>query len=271
MNIQDYISSGIIQAYVLGLASEEERTEFERLAALHPELQQARDAFEKSLEQHAMDNGVTPPQKVKARFLEAIRDFSRTTTSSNPPNIITMENEKLPVRKSGGSARFLLAASVILLIVLGWLAFRSNQQNSELQAANNALKQKFDSTDNLLNQLVEEQKAAKKSSINVVNMVGTQPSTKSSANVFWDSTSQSVYMVVKNMPKLPSDKQYQLWALINGKPKDLGVFDINEEKFIIKMNNTQKADAFAISIEKKGGSPTPHMDQIQSMGKTKTQ
>lgn len=271
MNIQEYISSGIIQAYVLGLASEEERLGFEKLAAIHPELQQAREAFEMSLEQHAMANGVTPPQQVKDRFLEAIRDSSRSTSSLNPSKIITMENEKVPVRKVAGTLRFIVAASVILLLVLGWLAYRANEQNKELQARNAELKHQSDSTENLLNQIAAEKEALKKSTINVVKMEGTHPSSKSSANVFWDSTSQSVYMVVKNMPKLPNDKQYQLWALIDGKPKDLGVFDINDEKFIIKMNNTQKADAFAISIEQKGGSPTPHMDQIQSMGKLKTQ
>ncbi|MBS1563478.1 MAG: anti-sigma factor, partial [Bacteroidetes bacterium] len=62
MNIQEYISSGIIQAYVLGLATEEERREFEKLAAISPELQQAREAFELSLEQHAMANGRPAPR-----------------------------------------------------------------------------------------------------------------------------------------------------------------------------------------------------------------
>jgi len=42
------------------------------------------------------------------------------------------------------------------------------------------------------------------------------------------------------MPKLPNDKQYQLWALIDGKPKDLGVFDVSDQKFILKMKNTRK-------------------------------
>jgi anti-sigma-K factor RskA len=271
VNIQEYISSGIIQAYVLGLASEEERREFEKLAAIHPELQQAREAFEISLEQHAMDNGVKPPQQVKDRFLEAIRESSRSKPSLNPSKIITMENEKVPLRRAGGS-RYAAAAAIIIAIGLGWFAYSSHQQNEQLRVANEELKHKSDSAENLLNQVAIEKDALKKSTINVVKMEGTHPSaSKSSANVFWDSTSQSVYMVVKNMPRLPNDKQYQLWALIDGKPKDLGVFDINDEKFIIKMNNTQKADAFAISIEQKGGSPTPHMDQIQSMGKLKAQ
>ena len=138
-----------------------------------------------------------------------------------------------------------------------------------MQAANDVLKAKADSASNVLTTIVAEIDAARKHNVTVVNMVGTKIAPKSSANVFWDSTSQSVYMVVKNMPKLPSDKQYQLWALINGKPKDLGVFDVSDEKFIIKMNGTQKADAFAITIEQKGGSPTPNLDKLESSGSTK--
>jgi anti-sigma-K factor RskA len=99
-------------------------------------------------------------------------------------------------------------------------------------------------------------------------MVGTTVAPKSSANVYWDSASSNVYLVVKNMPKLPNDKQYQLWALIDNKPKDLGVFDATDSKVILQMKNTQKAQAFAITIEQKGGSPSPDLQKLQSMGKT---
>jgi anti-sigma-K factor RskA len=69
------------------------------------------------------------------------------------------------------------------------------------------------------------------------------------------------------MPELPSDAQYQLWALIDGKPADLGVFNTPKDKVFLKMKNTQKADAFAITIEKKGGSVSPTLVKMQSYGK----
>ena len=99
-------------------------------------------------------------------------------------------------------------------------------------------------------------------------MVGTQVAPTSSANIYWDSASSNVYLIVKNMPKLPSVQQYQLWALIDNKPKDLGVFDATDQNVILKMKNTQKAQAFAITIEKQGGSPSPDLQKLQSMGKT---
>jgi len=72
------------------------------------------------------------------------------------------------------------------------------------------------------------------------------------------------------MPKLPSDKQYQLWALIGSSPVDLGLFDLPESNnVILKMKNTQKADAFAITIENRGNTGGPDLGQLQSMGKAK--
>ena len=178
-----------------------------------------------------------------------------------------MENSKSPVG-SAGWLRFVAAASVVLLVGTVVLYYQTSQQNKDLANTNDRLKEKLDTTQNILNRIVEEQKVVSDPNVTVVNMVGTHVAPKSSANIYWDSTSSNVFLVVRNMPKLPSDQQYQLWALIDGKPKDLGVFDAADEKVILKMKNTQKAQAFAITIEKKGGSPSPTLQKMQSLGKT---
>jgi hypothetical protein len=180
-----------------------------------------------------------------------------------------MQNENK--KGSSGFQRFLAAAVVLLVIGLIWVIYQgreSRAQNEELLRTNTALKEKLNSTDSVLQQIIAETKVVKDPNNIVVNMVGTKSAPQSSANVYWDSTKNDVYLVVKNMPALPNDKQYQLWALIDGKPKDLGVFDATNDKVILKMKNTQKAQAFAITIEQKGGSPSPTLDKMQSMGKT---
>jgi anti-sigma-K factor RskA len=254
----------------MGLANESERTEFEQLCTQYPELVAARRDFEEKLEKYASEQAEIPPAGVKVKVLEAIGNTnSRPVTSSISPKIINnMENAQSPVRGSGGW-RFLAAASIILLIVLTWFTYQSHTQNAELRNSNAALKERLDTTQNILNKIVEEQKSVLKDpNVTVVNMVGTQVAPKSSANIYWDSTSSNVFLIVKNMPKLPSDQQYQLWALIDNKPKDLGVFDATDDKVILKMKNTQKAQAFAITIEQKGGSPSPTLKKMQSLGKT---
>lgn len=272
MNIQEYIESGIIETYVLGLASPSESAEFERLCAEYPELVAARKKFEDGLEKHASTHAVQPPVGVKVKVLEAIGDTAssgaRAHVSSNPPNIVTMQNETK--KGSSGWLRFVAAASVVLLIGLAWFSYQFYTQNAELQKSNTALQDKLNSTQGTLDKILDEtREAVKNPNTTVVNMVGTKIAPKSSANIYWDSANSSVYLVVKNMPQLPNDKQYQLWALIDGKPKDLGVFDATDDKVILKMNNTKQAQAFAITIEKKGGSPSPTLDSMQSMGKTR--
>jgi anti-sigma-K factor RskA len=261
VNVEEYISSGIIEKYVMGLATGPERTEFEQACAQYPELVAAREAFEKEIERFALENAQLPPVGVKVRFLEGIED---------QPKIITMENAKSPSR-SAGWLRFVAAASVLLLIAAAWYAYQSRSKNQELVNSNTVLKTQLDSTHQILQQILDETRIVKDPNVTVVNMVGTRVAPKSSANVYWDSASTNVFLVVKNMPKLPTDQQYQLWALIDGKaPKDLGVFDADSsanDRVILKMNNTQKAQAFAITIEKRGGNPGPTLQKMQSLGK----
>ena len=256
MNVKEYIESGIIESYVMDVASEHERAEFERLCAQYPELVEARRRFEERLEGYASDNAVPPPPEVKLKVLEAINStpsHARLAPSTPPP--------VLP--------RIIAAAAVILLIGMSYLYLQTKQENKDLTDTNDRLKTSLDTTRNILKKIADEQKdVVGNPNVTVVNMVGTQAAPRSSANVYWDSASSDVYLVIKNMPKLPGDQQYQLWALIDNKPKDLGVFDATDNNVILKMKNTQRAQAFAITIEPKGGSSSPTLQKMQSLGKT---
>ena len=74
-----------------------------------------------------------------------------------------------------------------------------------------------------------------------------------------------MYANIDNLPALPSDKQYQLWALKGGVPIDLGVMD--DSTLLQFQKSTRLAEAFAITIEKAGGSPTPTMTELIMLGK----
>ena len=103
---------------------------------------------------------------------------------------------------------------------MAFLYYQTRQENQDLTRVNDRLRESLDTTRNILRKIVDEQKdVVSNPDVTVVNMVGTQVAPRSSANVYWDSAKSDVYLVVKNMPKLPLDQQYQLWALIDGKPE----------------------------------------------------
>lgn len=64
LNVEQYISGGIVESYVLGIADEQEKREMERLLLLHPELRTAVRVFEADLERHTLENAIHPPEKV---------------------------------------------------------------------------------------------------------------------------------------------------------------------------------------------------------------
>ena len=249
MNTQEYISSGIVESYVLGLASDEERREFENMCDQYPELLAARTAFELALEKQAMENAIAPPAELKNKIAEQIGAAGK---------VVSMQSA--PVRKISW-LKYAAAASVILLA--GSLYF-----NISLYSKNKNLQGEYDKTVAKLNDIEKDiQVLQQNPNVKMASMKGMEISPESYATVYWDTTSHDVYLLTNNLPIPASDKQYQLWALLNGKPVDLGVFDIKKERLLIQAKNTQGAEAFAITLENKGGSPVPTMEKIYVMGK----
>ena len=71
------------------------------------------------------------------------------------------------------------------------------------------------------------------------------------------------------MPVNDKDHQYQLWALVGGKPIDLGVFDKSPKDTtdMKEMKSIASAEAFAVTLEPRGGSINPTMNEMMVLGK----
>ena len=65
MNTYQYITSGILETYLLGLASEEEQQEVEQLAAANPDIAAALSTLEADMEGYFLQNAVPPPTDVR--------------------------------------------------------------------------------------------------------------------------------------------------------------------------------------------------------------
>ena len=260
MNIKEYISSGVVESYVLGLLSAQEKFEFEKYCEAYPELKEARTAFELALEKQAMENSMAPPAALKQKIASKIFDQNKTARA------IPIE---IGATNKFNWAKFAAAASIILLAGSIWWAISLKNENDRLK---NDLTRNQQGLDSLQQQVTEMTNDAKKmgEGMMVVNLPGTANSPKSFATVYWDTTSHDVYLLVNNLPKPASDEQYQLWALLktNGQMQtiDLGMLQLSQKPLqLYKMTNAQAAQAFAITLEKKDGNPDPNLQKIYVM------
>ncbi len=272
MDIQAYIQSGIIESYVLGLASAEEAIEVENLRLQYPEVNKAIDEFSAMLEKEALENAIAPPADVKSKIMSAIRDDERKTRIiPSLPLKDADTNISAPVR-SLRVWRFAAAASIILFIVSSafniYLYNRYNEKNlayialltdrNTLQANTQVYQTRMKEWESALSVLHDPKMAM----IKLADVKGQ----KNLATVFWDRNNKDVYLVCNVLPKIKTGKQYQLWALVKGKPVNAGMINPACEG-VCKMITTPEAEAFAITLENEGGSSTPTMEQLYVMGK----
>ncbi|WP_121352947.1 anti-sigma factor [Flavisolibacter nicotianae] len=254
MNVKEYINSGIIESYVLGMATEAERQEFEQICASHPEVAEARDSFERSLETALMQEAPAPPAFVKEKLLQQIA----------PP---VVEDDgvagmtEAPVRRLN-PWKWVAAASLLLLAGAAYWAYSTNEKYQDLAARQATMEKQLQQSTAAL-QLLQQDADILRHPMKTVALKGTEMAPQAQTTVFWDTTgTKDVYMLINNLPQPTSDQQYQLWALLDGKPIDLGVFDfdVKEKRLLVKMKNVQKAQAFAITLERRGR-PNPEVPE----------
>jgi anti-sigma-K factor RskA len=270
VNEQEYISSGIIESCVLGLAGADEQLEFERMCATYPEINAARESFELSLENQAKEQAIAPPDALKNKIFSEI---GITTDAAKPTSSPT--RIKAPVVRMGW-LRYVAAAAILLLMgstALNLYFYKQYQKYSsqydelvanqtQMAYDNKALQTKLQDFQSAMSHIKDPGMAVIK-----MPAVPASPNPASMATIYWDTKSKDVYLMVNNLPKPISDKQYQLWAIVDGKPVDAGVLDMQEGMSFVKMKNIPKAQAFAITLEKHGGSDIPTMTAMYVLGK----
>jgi hypothetical protein len=83
--IQEYINSGILEAYVTGSASDEEVKELLHMKAKYPEVSTALRDLETDMERIAQHLAVTPPAHNWSKISDNIDELMRRQTSDTEP------------------------------------------------------------------------------------------------------------------------------------------------------------------------------------------
>lgn len=263
MSIKEYISSGILEAYVLGDLTAQERAEVERNLAQYPELRQELSTIEQTQEHLLMSMAVKPATRVKANIFNQIEK----STPASEAKVISIN------RDSSKVWRFAAAASISIALISSYLAYNywnkwqtTSKDLTALIAQNQQVAQDYNQVNQRLNQLENEVSVIDNPQFKKVVMKGTPNAPEALAAVYWNESTKEVYLRIQNMKALARDNQYQLWAIIDGKPVDAGVFDANIAG-LVKMKDVAKGAAlFAVTIEPRGGKASPTLETMQVAG-----
>lgn len=275
MGASSYISSGLIEAYVSGLASSSEREELERAMAQYPEVAAEYNHCQLDMEQYIGLQSVPPPATIKQSLFAQLD--TEETARANGTYVDEDAVAEEPVHRVLVSSawRWIAAAASIFLagsVLLNYNQFISNKdlkgQIAEMAASNTSMAAETNVFRTRMEQAEQNLHLVQDPSMKTVKMPGTKAFPNSLATVYWNQSSKEVFVMVNNLPEPAADKQYQLWAIVDGKPVDMGVFETGAAAAIMqKMKSVDNADMFAVTLEKKGGNPEPTLDQMYVAGK----
>lgn len=267
MDIQSYISSGIIEQYALGLVSQEEASILECVMQHNSEVQQAVLEAQQTLNDLALVQSAKPSDSLKQKiasqlaFAKEDEGIAAPLNSEND-NVRTLDS--LSDTKTKGidknySGLWAIAASILLLVSLGWTIYTTNSKNAEIEQ----LVQKTNFVESQMQYVQQQNDILYNSNQIKLKGVPTHPGLIATVYV---QPSNEVYLVLENLPKAPHGKEYQLWAIVDGAPVDMGMYDQKKPEKLQLMKTVKKAQAFAITLENKGGSPTPTMEEMYVIG-----
>lgn len=264
MDINAYIESGILELYVAGTLSETENQEVYKLMMKHPEI------LNEVLEIEA-----------------AVIKLTAATSSGTSSKILPLIKEKLVYVKPNKETKVIpiakpkynwftysgWAAAIILGAGLFWTLNQKQKLQSDLKTAE--IKQSY----------LETQIADAKTDLDVnkkllnilrskdiisVPLEGKGDFANTYAKVYWNKNSKQIYLDAQGLPAPPPGKVYQVWSLklTPLTPVSLGTIDnfMQDENKIFEIQNLNDSEAFGITLEPAGGSKTPTMEQLYTLG-----
>ena len=263
MDIKAYIESGILELYVAGALSEKENKDVYDLMLQHPEiLREVRD-----IESAVIKLTSSVSKKDTKNSYRAIKQ-TLGFNDNDDTKIISITKPKYNWLTYTG-----WAASIVLAAGLLWTMTQNNQLKSDIQTVEtekSQLELEVEYSKNNLSNAKTLISVLRDETITQVPLVGQGNFASTYAKVYWDKNTKRIFLDAEGLPEPPKGKVYQVWSLTLNPltPVSLGTLDnfTTKENKIFEIENLNESQAFGITLEPTGGSASPTMEQLYTLG-----
>jgi anti-sigma-K factor RskA len=256
LNIENNISSGIIEQYVLGLCTNDEVREVEILRKQDAAFNKAITDFEIELEEKMLRHIFLPGVATDDKILSKLKELNEPITTSLLVPLVNVNEKQIAKVKRFSWAKLTSAAAVLLLCISAFVNYTQFQKNKE-QAALLASKSRIVSLPE------NDYNILKDPSITPVAMNGQGYHAICRCTMFWDKKTGKAYVMVHHLVPSGDNYDYQLWANVNGKQVSVGMInDAIRDRFIEVSGMPEDAKEFIVTLEKTGGATVPDADVV---------
>lgn len=259
MDVEKYIASGILELYVAGTLSEKENLEIANYAKEYPEIKKEIEEIEASILE--LSRKASPGYHYSFKAL--------MNRINGEVKVVDM-NEK---RSTPFLSYMGWAASILLAVGLFWMYQQNQDLKSNIEVVekqNLDLEQQIADTDSSLQQTQELLNTLRDKNISVIPLGGQDVSPTSYAKAYWNKQEEKVFIDAKGLPEPPDGFVYQVWSLKLSPltPTSMGLLEdfATDENKVFALNNPNDSEAFGITLEPAGGSESPTLEQLYTLG-----
>lgn len=242
--IRLFLETDLLEKYLIGSTTKEETLQVERYIALYPEVRKSYNELQSNLQAYANLYALNTPEGLKDKILTRIK---------------AQNTGRRKFR------RFAIAASVTAFLFAGSSYFFWNQ-NQSLQDENVLVNAKIKTLEEDMKEQLEDVRnqfivlnnpQTKKYLVN-----GNKKAKDLKAVAYVNPVKKLSYINVRNLPNLPENQCYQMWAEVNGEMVNLGVINSLDNKDKLRPLPYAENAISYITIESQGGTDTPTVKNI---------
>lgn len=270
MSSEELISSGELEFYVAGLLPEKRNQEIadiiEQNKLVKKEVEDIENVVMRLAQEATANDNQNFSEVLKKIVIDRIEDNTK---------VRSIESKAEETQKSFNFSKVAGWAAAAVLLILFGIQF---QNNNEISSTLNAtIEDKESLKDSLQKQNFElnykENLLATITSDNtkIVELTGQDISPSSKVKVFWDTENDRVIIDAKTLPEAPEGMVYQVWSLKLQPltPTSLGLLeDYSSDNNLFVLENKNASEAFGITLEPSGGSPSPTLEKLYVLGTT---
>lgn len=261
MEAKDYIESGILELYVYGLLSESENLEVHAMAQ----------------KDKAINDEIVSIEKAIINLSSSFSPFVSHSQFEKIKEELELKYGKvIDLKPKNNWSQYVgWAAAVIFLLGIGYQYTKLNETQNQVVTIE---KEKTKLQESVLDLEVKNKQTQTALTVvrdtknSVILLGGQAVAPQASAKIYWNKETEVVYVDATGLPEPPEGMVYQIWSLKllpQLTPTSIGLlsdFKENNEK-IFAVAKTGDAEAFGITLEPAGGSKSPTMEQLYTLGK----
>jgi anti-sigma-K factor RskA len=202
----------------------------------------------------ATSSTVAPSPALRGQLLAAIaREPARKAAPGATRSALSASRQvpRAPAWMTGA-----LAASLILALGLGSYGLQLRSELAGLRASSEVLAERLEQREQMFNTVLEAERE-----LYVLHLVSDAGPTGPGIQLFWNAKQGRAVAHVFRLDPAPAGKDYQIWALVNGKPVSVKVFNSDPDGHALVASfgvpGPAGVTALLVSLEPKGGSPLP--------------